>query len=307
MRRNIVFSREQIVSFLSEQKKPVTPAQIIDHFYDVKERKERGNLFGTLLALLKKMHAEKIVDRLVFGSGRGDLYYLRKSSKITQQKTPTEAGKSSDMISVVLMDSNVLFREGLKQLLSSWQGIQVSTDAGNGKVLIEKLSKTAVVPGICIMSSPALLSDNGQTIMRLKNDFPSMKLLILADHYHQFMISKILRCGAGGYLTKQCAPEELKKAIYGLHEQGSYWGKIPKRFLNTCRNKKVSDLLLTEKEITFLSLCCTDISYEEISERMGVSIRTLENYRDSLFKIFGVNNKLNLIVSAVKAGVTEIK
>ena len=63
---------------------------------------------------------------------------------------------------------------------------------------------------------------------------------------------------------------------------------------------------LTENEITFLQLACTEMTYKEIAEKMKVSPRTVDGYRDDLLKKLNVQSRVGLVVFAIKYGLYKL-
>ncbi len=64
--------------------------------------------------------------------------------------------------------------------------------------------------------------------------------------------------------------------------------------------------LLTEKEIQFIKLACTNLTYKEISIKLSVQPKTLENYRDSVFQKLGINNRAALTFYAIENGIVQL-
>ncbi|MBD0288749.1 MAG: helix-turn-helix transcriptional regulator, partial [Flavisolibacter sp.] len=63
---------------------------------------------------------------------------------------------------------------------------------------------------------------------------------------------------------------------------------------------------LNEKEIQFLKLCCTEMTYKEIADVMHVSPRTVDDYRDKLFEKLNVKNRVGLVLFAIKNGIVKM-
>ena len=210
-------------------------------------------------------------------------------------------------ITIALVDDQILFRKGLKELLTSFGGIEVQIEAANGSELISKLSGKKSIPDICIMSSLACLWNNNWTAREIRYDFNKMKILVIAPSIHLYTIQNLLRAKVNGFLTKNAKPEELKKAVFAIHKNGTYWPKFPEKISIALDRIKYSTRKIPESHLEFLKLCLEDLMYSEMGEKMGVSERTVEGYRDFLFARFKVNSRPSLVLFAIKNGLIELK
>ena len=206
-------------------------------------------------------------------------------------------------IRIALIDDNILFRKSLKSLLSSFEGFFVQADADNAPGLVDKLKSAKVLPDICIISSEALMLNNNQTLKELKSTFVNLKVLSLASYYNEFAVYKMLYDRADGYVLKNCNPTELKKALLIIHNTGKYWEQD---VLDNWPNTHRGDYTITKSQISFLSLCVTNLTYTEIAQKMGLSPRTIDGFRELLFKKFNVDNRTTLALFAVKNGIIKI-
>ncbi len=119
-------------------------------------------------------------------------------------------------------------------------------------------------------------------------------------------IIRMLRHGAGGYILKDCEPAELKIAIEAIIQKGYYHNELVSSKLihtmqttndNTARNGYPE---LSQKEIRFLQLICSEMTYKEISAVMKLSPRTIDGYRDGLFEKLGIKSRVGLVLFAIK-------
>jgi two-component system invasion response regulator UvrY len=207
-------------------------------------------------------------------------------------------------IKIALLDDNMLFRKGLKLLLSSFEGFSVLIEADNLPALVDKLNNASVHPDICIISSHTLMQNNNQALKEIKRTFLNMRVLPLAQYYDLFAVYKMMHDGADGYVLKNCNPSELKKALSSIKETGRYWDK---ELVDNLPNTSRGDYNITKSQLTFLSFCITDLTYHEMAERMGLSPRTIDGFRELLFKKFKVDNRTTLALFAVKNGIIKIE
>ena len=121
-------------------------------------------------------------------------------------------------------------------------------------------------------------------------------------------IIKMLSFGAKGYLLKDIHPEELEHALYQVIEKGFYYTDAVNDSLIKSLNLADDDkcIKLNDREITFLNLACTEKTYKEIADTIFISPKTVDGYRDSLFKKFVVSNRIGLVLYALKNDLVKI-
>ncbi len=215
------------------------------------------------------------------------------------------------MASIVLVDDHSLLRIGLAQLVESL-GNTVLFEADNGQEFLEKLDKKNL-PDIVLMDINMPEMDGFQATQWLKNNHPSVKVLALSMYDNETSIIRMLKCGARGYILKDSEPAELKAAIHALMDKGFHYSDLVSGKLMHAINKMedVSDNLkslvpLNERETDFLKYACTEMTYKEIADKMFVSPRTIDGYRDALFEKLHLKTRVGLVMYAIKNGIVSV-
>src|ERR1043165_753961 len=212
-------------------------------------------------------------------------------------------------IRVALADDHTMFRKGMVELLrNSSDKFEIVAEAGNGQELVEMIAKLDEPPQVCLLDVNMPVMDGYKTLALLRMKYRDMKFLTLSMYDHEFAIIKMLRQGANGYLLKEDDPEVLKQAIEYVVEHDFYHSELTSTHLNTLRTSEEAQkqVVLTGNEKTFLELCCTEMIYKEIANHMGLSVRTVEGYRDDLFEKLGVNTRTGLVIYALKHGLVNL-
>jgi DNA-binding NarL/FixJ family response regulator len=213
---------------------------------------------------------------------------------------------------IALADDHALLRNGLANLLRDLE-YEVVFEAGNGEEFIEKLAANSL-PDIVLMDINMPKMDGYDTAQWLKKNYPDIKVLALSMYDDENAIIRMLRCGAKGYILKDSDPAELKLAIHALLTKGFYHSELVTgklihtiNHLDEPENSSVKNLLgLNEREIEFLKLVCTEMTYKEIAEQMCLSPRTIDGYRDSLFEKLVVKSRVGLVLFAIKNGIAKV-
>jgi two-component system invasion response regulator UvrY len=208
-------------------------------------------------------------------------------------------------IIVGLVDDHVLLRKGLATLLME-NGYPTVIQADHGKHFIEKIT-SGEVPNIVLLDINMPVMDGYATASWLKENQPQMKILALSMYDDEHSIIRMLRHGAGGYILKDCEPAELKTAIEAITQKGYYHNElVSSRLIHTMQNIDGNNTArngypeLNQKEVRFLQLICSEMTYKEISAVMKLSPRTIDGYRDALFEKLGIKSRVGLVLFAIK-------
>jgi two-component system, NarL family, invasion response regulator UvrY len=215
------------------------------------------------------------------------------------------------MANIVLTDDHVLLRNGLAALVKSL-GHTVLFEADNGKDFIAKLDKNNC-PDVVLMDINMPEMDGYDTAQWIKTNYWDIKVLALSMYDNENAIIRMLKCGAKGYILKDSEPSELKAAIDALLTKGYYYSDLVSGKLIHAINKiddEGSDVNtvnnLNERETDFLKYACTELTYKEIADKMFVSPRTIDGYRDGLFEKLHVKTRVGLVMYAIKHGVVSV-
>jgi DNA-binding NarL/FixJ family response regulator len=213
---------------------------------------------------------------------------------------------------IALVDDHVLLRNGLASIVRSFDGYAVLLEADNGKEFIEQL-KTSPAPDIVLLDINMPEMNGIETAIWMKKNLPAAKILVLSVMDTDTVIISMLKHGARGYILKDSKPAIFKQALDNIRDSGFFMNElVSNKMLNYVTNDEdnatKTHLIsqLTENEITFLQLSCTEMTYKEIAEKMKVSPRTIDGYRDHLLKKLNVQSRVGLVIFAIKYGLYKL-
>jgi len=212
---------------------------------------------------------------------------------------------------VVLVDDHVLLRSGLASLIRGFGEYEVLFEACSGKDLIRQL-KEFPRPDIILLDINMPDMDGFETACWLRRHCPEIKVLALSMYDTDSSVVRMLKNGAKGYILKDIEAAELRAALDSIVEKGYYYtdnvtGKLIHMITGLDEPRmRVRLLTLSEREVEFMKLVCTEWTYKEIADRMSLSPRTIDGYRDALFEKLDVKTRVGLAMYAVKNGIVRI-
>lgn len=213
---------------------------------------------------------------------------------------------------VVLVDDHSLLRNGLASLIKSFGDYNILFEADNGQDFINKL-KPKSLPQVVLMDINMPEMDGYEACLWLKNNHPEIKVLALSMYDNENSVIRMFKAGAKGYILKDCDPSELKTALNAVVSKGFYYSEmVTGKLIHTINTLDEEDsqvknvIQLNEREINFLKLVCTELTYKEIAEKMFLSPRTIDGYRDDLFQKLNAKTRVGLVMYAIKNGIVNI-
>ncbi len=218
-------------------------------------------------------------------------------------------GGSINKIKIAIADDHQLFCKALTILIETFQRFEVIIEAPNGKILIERFKNTPILPDILLLdvSMPVLNGPKAAEIVA--RDFPTVRIVALTMQEEDQTVIKMIRAGCCAYLLKDIHPTELEKALIEINETGYFNSDVSSkrsaRLLRNQNNKEAHGL--TDKELIFLKYACSDLTYKQIAHLMGVSERTIDGYRESVFAKLEVKSRVGMVLEAIRLGLVDMK
>jgi len=218
--------------------------------------------------------------------------------------------KADKKIKVAIADDHILLRAALAKLVNAIEGYAVLFEADNGKDVKANIQQHHV-PDIVLLDVNMPEMDGFETTVWLHKNYPHIKVLVLSMLSDEKTIIKMFRLGAKGYLLKNADPDEFKKALDSIVSKNVYLSEYVSAKLVSGLHKQQTEreeplVILNEKEKEFLRWTCTELSYKEIAEKMFLSPRTIDDYRQSLFYKLKVHSRVGLVMYAIKNEIAEV-
>ena len=201
-------------------------------------------------------------------------------------------------IRILIADDHAVVRSGLRGLLAADSELEVVGEASNG---LEALHLAETLKPDTVLLDISMPPDNGiVTTTRLKAALPELVVLILTMHEDEVLLHEALRAGAAGYVIKRAEESEILQAIHSTHRGDIYVHPAMTRALlhqavaTEHRIGAPADAL-TPRELEVLRLLAKGNTNRQIALLLGLSMRTIENYRGNLKAKLGLDSRVELV------------
>lgn len=210
-------------------------------------------------------------------------------------------------IRIHLADDHQVLIDGMRTLLNSVPNFQVVGFSLKGTALYEEVTYNATDILVLDINMP---EKDGMEVLKecSKKGFPC-KVIVLSSYDDMKIIQEVMKLGASGYLTKQCAGENIVEAIQVVNNNEEYFCPLIQEKIfssaiknNSKLNNKKTDLdyQLTGREIEIITLIALEYSGKEISDQLFISTNTVETHRKNIMKKLQVKNTIGLVKFALK-------
>lgn len=216
-------------------------------------------------------------------------------------------------IRILIADDHTIVRQGLKKLLEEEQGIEVIGEATDGRDAVTKAMD--LMPDIVLMdlSMPGL--HGLEAARQISKRLPKTRVLILSMHKNEAYVLQSLQAGASGYILKDSASEEVATAIRSVYRGDSYLSPSISRVViedylrlsspGASGTKSLYDTL-TVREREIFQLLAEGLKNQEISERLHVSVKTVETHRAHIMEKLNLNNIAELVKYSIEIGIVQL-
>ncbi len=203
-------------------------------------------------------------------------------------------------IQIALADDHRLFRSGIVSLINNLKQYHILFEVANGQELINKIS-TGYKPDIILLDIHMPVMDGTQAAKWIHENHPGIPIIVLSMSEDAEMVLSMLKIGVRGYMLKDAEPAEFELALDKVSRGEVYYPDfVTKLLLNTVNNKDSGHVRLNNRELEFLRLASTELTYKEIADKMNVSARTVDGYRDALFEKLQIKSRVGLVLYAIK-------
>jgi DNA-binding NarL/FixJ family response regulator len=212
-------------------------------------------------------------------------------------------------ITIGIADDHQLFLKSLSILVESFKTFTILVDALNGEMLLKRLETLKELPDLILLDVNMPVLDGPATAKIISEKYPRIKLVALSMKDDDTSVINMIRAGCCAYLLKEIHPNELEKALNEVYKSGYYNADVSnlryRRLLT--HQKEEEELHLTDREREFLKLACSDLTYRQIADKMHLSERTIDGYRESLFQKLSVQSRVGMVLEALRRNLVSLE
>lgn len=208
---------------------------------------------------------------------------------------------------LAIVEDHHLIRKAIIKIVKTLGEYDFTIEASNGKDFVDKYAKLDDKPEICIIDIRMPEMDGFELAYYIKKNISELKVLVLTLYDEEYYLIKMMKYGVNGYLLKNCDPDEIHNALQSISKNSFYYNNIFSKSLKNLVESNVVKLInITDNEKLFLEVCGEDLTYGQIAIKMNKTQRSVEGYKDSLFKKFQVYNRASLVLVAIKLGIIKV-
>jgi DNA-binding NarL/FixJ family response regulator len=212
-------------------------------------------------------------------------------------------------IKIAMADDHTLFRKGLLSMIQSQVAIDIVAEGDNGKDLLDAIEKSKQIPDITIVDLSMPVMNGYDLIPHLQKLYPTTKILVISFVIEPNAIQHLFNVGVHGFIDKSDAKIHFASVLTEVLEIGYYKNEhyLPKQKepLNWKKNKFHGSIPFTHEEMTFMKYKVKGLLLKEIADIMCLSPKTVENYRNSIYRKLGINSREEVIEYAKSIGLEK--
>lgn len=207
---------------------------------------------------------------------------------------------------IIIVDDHILFAKSLLGLVNSFHDFTVLKVLKNGQELIDYLQTHKIKPDIILLDLKMPVLNGIETMTWLRKHLPEQKALALSMEDDENFILKMIRLGCRGYLLKDIEPKEFLIALNSVIESGFYFNSEVSEALNNTKNEARAFEPLTKREMEFLQYACSEMTYKEVADKMYLSPKTIDGYRENVFNKLRVKSRVGMVIFAIKNDICRV-
>jgi DNA-binding NarL/FixJ family response regulator len=214
-------------------------------------------------------------------------------------------------IKILLADDHRITRQGLRSLLEKESDMEVIAEAEEGHTTIRLARKLS--PDVIVMDVTMPDLNGMEATRQILAELPNVRVIALSMHSDNLFVSEMLKSGASGYLLKDCAFEELTRAIHAVVDGKTYLsptisGVVIDDYLHhLTKTESPASRVLTDREREVLQLIAEGNSTKQVALKLHISVKTVETHRRQIMSKLNIHTIAELTKYAIRQGLTSLE
>lgn len=205
---------------------------------------------------------------------------------------------------IFIVDDHEIFRHGFSMVIGTFENIELCGEASNGKEFIDAIDK--IDADLVFMDIKMPIMNGIEATKAALEIKPELKIVALSMYGEEKYLQSMIEAGAVGFLLKNVKREELEMATQFILEGKNYYSEellsyFTKKYIS---NKPDADI--SKRELEILQLIAKGFTNQEISDKLFISLRTVEGHKTNLIQKTGSKNIVNLLIYAMKNNLIEL-
>lgn len=204
------------------------------------------------------------------------------------------------MIRIFVADEQAVVREGVKRIAGDTTDLFVVGEAGDNQEVLSNI--TAQACDVVLMDISLTGRGGLEVLQEIRTKHPRLPILIFSTHAKHHYVTRAFKAGATGYLTKNCAPEELATALRKVARGGRYVDTVVAELLASeisMDTEKPLHAALSDRELQVLCLIGVGKTVSEIAQELWLSVKTVSTYRARILEKMQLKTTADLMHYAI--------
>jgi DNA-binding NarL/FixJ family response regulator len=212
----------------------------------------------------------------------------------------TTVAAPTDKASVLVVDDHALLRTGVAKIINQEPDLLVVAEAGDGVEALEAYERHR--PDVTLLDLRMPVMEGVEVVRRIREQDPKARVIVLTTYDTDDEISRALKAGAKAYVLKDISAEDLVACIRDVLAGKTYLAPAAAARLA----EGVTQVQLTPRELSALTLMADGKSNKEIAGALGISERTVKTHLGHLFEKLGVTSRTEAIKVATRRGLVRL-
>lgn len=205
---------------------------------------------------------------------------------------------------IFIVDDHELFRKGFAMVVNTFDNVELCGEASNGKEFLEIIGKVDADLVFMDIKMPEMNGiDATKAALEIK---PGLKIVALSMFGEERYLQSMIEAGVVGFLLKDVQREELEIAIKLILDGKNYYSEELLSYFTKKYISNKQDIDISKRELEIMQLVAKGLTNQEISDKLYISLRTVEGHKTNLIQKTGSKNIVDLLIYALKNNLIEL-